>query len=390
MKKILILFFLIFCSITLKAQLNGNGSYGLPYNGTFEGDLQWTYANFSSGKIYLNGDVTIDDELLSVEAGTSIIFLAEGADLIITGTGSINASGADGNNIFFTADDDNDGNYGEAGERWGRIVFLNSTGTSVLNYCDISFGSNIGSGFAGYGGGIYISTNYLTLSNSVIHNNTATFGGGIYVNDYSGQTINNCRIYSNSATASGGGLYLSYNSFSTVTNCIISNNVCTNTGDIWGGGGLGIYTSNGNTRLINCTIANNNHQTPYSKRGNDILIKSSNPSFRFVNSIVWGSNDYSVFIESTPISTNFINSAIRRVYNASGEIQISSYTNCFNLNSSNTASNGPNFNAIDGSDWSINFISPCRDAGTTPSPTVPNDFIGNSRIGPYDIGAYEV
>ncbi len=51
---------------------------------------------------------------------------------------------------------------------------------------------------------------------------------------------------------------------------------------------------------------------------------------------------------------------------------------------------GPNFMATDGSDWSIEFISPCRDAGTTTHSTVPTDYIGNSRIGPYDIGAYEV
>ncbi len=55
----------------------------------------------------------------------SIIFISEGADLIITGTGQLNASGTSGSKITFTADDDNDGNYGETGERWGHIVFNN-------------------------------------------------------------------------------------------------------------------------------------------------------------------------------------------------------------------------------------------------------------------------
>jgi hypothetical protein len=71
-------------------------------------------------------------------------------------------------------------------------------------------------------------------------------------------------------------------------------------------------------------------------------------------------------------------------------IQEGSYSTCLNLNSSNTAVDGPNFAATDGSDWSIKLVSPCRDAGTTPSPAIPYDYAGNPRIGPYDIGAYEV
>jgi hypothetical protein len=71
-------------------------------------------------------------------------------------------------------------------------------------------------------------------------------------------------------------------------------------------------------------------------------------------------------------------------------IQAGIYSTCLNLNSSNNAADGPNFIATDGTNWSIQLISPCRDAGTTPSPTVPTDYLGNPRVGPYDIGAYEV
>ena len=45
---------------------------------------------------------------------------------------------------------------------------------------------------------------------------------------------------------------------------------------------------------------------------------------------------------------------------------------------------------MSGNNWSLQYLSPCRDAGTMPSPPVPYDYNGNPRVGNYDIGAYEV
>ena len=44
--------------------------------------------------------------------------------------------------IRFTADHDNDGNFGEAGERWGHISFqdMGLAGPSIINFCIIEYG----------------------------------------------------------------------------------------------------------------------------------------------------------------------------------------------------------------------------------------------------------
>ena len=64
--------------------------------------------------IYINGDIIVDNESLTINPGTTIIFMAELADLIITNTGQLIANGTSGGNIRFTSDDDNDGNL------WGN------------------------------------------------------------------------------------------------------------------------------------------------------------------------------------------------------------------------------------------------------------------------------
>jgi hypothetical protein len=107
---------------------------------------------------------------------------------------------------------------------------------------------------------------------------------------------------------------------------------------------------------------------------------------RVVNSIFWGNPEKQVFLYSTSAGI-LINNAYRGATYTSG-----SPVNPVILNSSNSASDGPNFVATDGSDWSVRFISPCRDAGVNSYTgiTVPTaDFEGNPRIGTKDIGTYE-
>ncbi len=142
MKKMLFISIFITLPFILKAQLNGNGTFASPYNGTFEGNLQWNPANFPDRHVFINGDVIIDNEQLSIEAGMKIIFVTEGADLIINGTGRLYAVGNSSDSILFTADDNNNGIYGQTGERWGHIIFNNPSGTnqSRLEYCTIKWG----------------------------------------------------------------------------------------------------------------------------------------------------------------------------------------------------------------------------------------------------------
>jgi hypothetical protein len=371
MKKILFFLLLLFCIPFSIFGINGNGTIGSPYNGPLTANMTW------SGTVYVNGDVTVNGFTLTISPGAIIIFLATGSDIIITGTGVLTAAGTAASMIRFTADFNNNGIYGETGERWGHISFQNMgvAGPSLISNCIVEYGSKIGSGIDGYGGGIQAQFSSLTIENCIIRYNTAIIGGGIFINSSVNPVIRNCAIYSNTASGAGGGLYFYLNCSSYVTNCLIYSNLC-NANPLFGVsyGGGGIYLNTGNLRFVNCVIANNTSLNV----GNGIYCYNSN-STKIINSIIWGGTGNPLYFFNT--STSVIN------YCA---VQGGSYSTCLNLNPSNSASDGPNFIATDGTNWSILLISPCRDAGTIPSPTLPTDYLGNQRIGPYDIGAYEV
>jgi len=373
MKKLIIIIFFISLPLLSKAQLSGSGTYADPWSGTLDGDATW------SGTVYIDGDITVDDEKLTISAGAIIIFLSESADLIITGTGQIEADGTSGNMIRFTSDDDDDGNYGETGERWGHISFqsMGSAGASVISYCIIEYGRKAGAinTLESVGGGLQVDFNNITISDNIFRNNYAFFGGAVFVNAGKNPSITNCYFLNNTAREAGGGLYVYNSSASVISNCIFEGNYADGTlASYYSGGAIQFGSSITNAKVINSTFVNNT-----SDNTGDAFFTLSGGTV--TNSIFWGSNDQIGF-NSSGGTVNY--SAIQ------GYSPGTHFNNCFDLNSSNTAPDGPNFVATDGSDWSIIFISPCRDAGTTPSPTVPNDYDGNPRIGPYDIGAYEV
>ena len=377
MRKIIILIISIIVPFLINAQPNGDGSYGNPWSGTLAGNTTW------SGTKYINGDITIDNEKLTISAGAIIIFLSETADLIITGTGQIEAVGTSGSMIRFTSDDNNNGIYGETGERWGHISFesMGAAGASVFDNCIIEYGDV--SSFSntdphGGGGGIFIDFNNVSITNCIIQHNKSQWGGGIFVHQNRYPGIGNCTFYDNSAEEAGGGIFLWDYASSVIENSIFYSNICKGTSlPDYTGGGLAALSSC-NVKVVNCTFSNN---TSLRTEGQGLMLSYSSGS-QVINSIFWGSTNQ-VYLASGTNGNTIINCAIQ------AGVPFGS-VNCITLNSSNTASDGPNFSATNGTDWSILFISPCRDAGTTPSPTVPIDYIGNPRIGPYDIGAYEV
>jgi hypothetical protein len=380
MKKI-IYFFLIFLCISFQVSaINGDGSYPSPYNGALTTDMVWT------GTVYVNGDVTVDGYTLTVSAGSTIVFLSTSADLIITGTGVLSAVGSNVSMIRFTADSDNTGTFGGPGERWGHISFQNMTSgfatPSIIDFCIIEFGSKNSSpfNFESAGGGLQTTYSNLTISNSIIRNNYAGWGGGIYVNANASPSISNCIISNNTAGTTGGGISVYQYSAAVITNSIIMNNSCTGGG---GGGGIFIGDYPDNVRIYNCVITSN---TSTINPSNNIRIWKSAASTgpKFYNTIVWGSGNNSINYLQIGASTTDFNYCSIQGYSTG-------YTNCININGTNNDPAGPNFyNVTPGSeDYRINFISPCRDAGTSSGAPL-TDYLGKGRIGPYDIGAYEV
>ncbi|HOK75943.1 MAG TPA: right-handed parallel beta-helix repeat-containing protein [Bacteroidales bacterium] len=377
MKRIVFLTIFSLVSTVIYSQLSGDGSYSNPWSGTLDGDMTW------SGTKYINGDITVDNETLTISPGAIIIFLAEGADLIITGTGKLVASGSASSMITFTADDDNDGNYGETGERWGHIWFNapSESNASSIEYCIIEYGDvHLFTDYRGYGGAIHADFSNLTISHSILRNNYGYWGGAIFINKDKGPSINNCYIINNQSSRGGGGIYCWDKSNSVISNCIFESNACLEPStEYYSGGGLCAQTST-SIKVINSTFVNN---TTKQANGAGIEFYISNNA-KIINSIFWGS-DNQVYLRDTKGNT-VINCAIQSII-PSGSV------NCIVLNASNSDPSGPNFTNPSNSDWSLQFISPCRDAGVNSYTGViipSTDYLGNSTIYNKDIGAYEV
>jgi hypothetical protein len=347
MKKIFVLF-LIFVSVT--SVINAQTTCG-----ALTSNEVW------SSNVHVTCDVTVGNGItLTISPGVIVSFNT-GASLIISGSGRLLADGGSSSNyITFTA----------FNTSWGHLNFNNSTATqnSIINYCIIEKGNAPLSSL--HGGGINASTSKLIISNTLIHNNNADWGGGVFVDKTFAPSISNCKIYLNTATYGGGGLYFWNTSSSLVTNCVIYKNTVTGAG--YGGGGVLIGPSTGNVKIVNSVIANN---TATNSSGAGIYFYTSS-SAAIINSIIWGTPDQLYFLST---STNVMQyCGIKGV----------SYTTCLNLNLYNNQPDGPNFTDPTNDDYSIKFISPCRDAGTSTGAPL-TDFLGNSRVGPYDIGAYE-
>jgi len=374
MKKIFTLFILLL-SGTIAYGIDGEGTISNPYYGTISTTREWDPDDYTNGEIYVgtstDNDLTIGTGgHLTILGGATIIFTQTTSDLIITGTGRITADADPGNVITFTRASGND--------NWGHISFqsMGSAGSSIFDFCIIEYGDvkNL-SGASGYGGGIHTDFSDLTVSNCLFRYNTAEWGGAIFVNKDESPSISNCLFLENESDNGGGGIYCWYNTASTIENCIFDSNMAgygTST-TFYTGAGVALQSSVGtqSDQVINCTFVDND-----SNHAGDGIQFYGGGTKKAVNCIFWGSN--SQIVGGT--GSNLINCAIQ---------EYSTGTNTINLNSSNSASDGPNFVATDGSDWSIIFISPCRDSGTgTGAPTT--DINGDNRIGSVDIGAYEV
>jgi hypothetical protein len=366
MKKTILFFIAILFGVSLAGESGDGKTPGTAYYGIITTARSWTYA-YNGGIIYVgqtgNEDLTIGTGgSLSIEAGVTVKFCTTGSDLIISGTGSLSAIGNSLSLITFTKNTQ---------ASWGHISYEGSTGSSVLDHCIIEYGLKSGGGIEGYGGGIHANTSNLTISYCTVQNNYALYGGGIFVNKNQNPSISNCIIKNNIALIGGGGLYFWNTSSSTVTNCIIYKNSVTGAG--YGGGGVFIGPASGSIKIVNSVIANN---TATNSSGAGIYFYTSS-SAAIINSIIWGTPDQLYFLLTSINVMQYC--GIKGV----------SYTTCLNLNSDNNQPDGPNFTDPTNDDYTIKFISPCRDAGiSTGAPAT--DYLGNPRIGNYDIGAYEV
>jgi|WetSurMetagenome_2_1015567.scaffolds.fasta_scaffold03774_2 hypothetical protein len=353
-------------SLYSSAQLTGVGTLNNPYTGTLTANLTIT------GTKYFYGNIIVDNETLTISAGSKFIATSSDACIKIIGTGVLNAAGTAASPILISGDTDKDLINGEATDTWGDI-YITSTMGSTISYCTIERGKRTDARLGSMGGGIYISNSSTTVSNTAIRYCTAIRGGGIYVAAGYSPSITACIFLANSVSESGGGMYVSSSASPVLSNDIFNANTTTST--TYKGGGLASFSAS--PSVVNCLFVYN---TATASTGNAIYLENSTGA-KIVNTAIWGGNNQIAYSGTT--SSVFAYCAIQGV----------TYSTCLTLNSLNTASNGPNFTNPALNDYSISFDSPMRDMGTASfsGVTIPSsDYIGTLRIGKPDIGVYEM
>ena len=266
-------------------------------------------------------------------------------------------------------------------------------------------GFTIQNGAIGSGAGAYLN-NYVTLSNCVIKNNTASiFGGGVYINstggsahvtlqncrimdntasmgggvcDRIGADYTNCRISNNVASTKGGGIYLYNNTEPILKNCIISNNTANNAGGMYARGHFTAYNCDFVMNLATESIGGIYHENSHNK---------------YYNCIVWGNVANGLPNQFAGLS-DFEYSAVCGIVNGMENFNVPVENNGnepgiyvrFNHPAQGAGANYHN------EDWSLKPRSICLNAGKPDDVGLGNiDIVGNSRIqkGRVEIGAYE-
>jgi hypothetical protein len=405
--------FFLFISIllfTISSSFGARHDY-LVFSGAVSSTRTWN----AYDTIYITGSVTIGNNVtLTIAPNTmgpnagndhGVYVVFTGAyGFTISGSGGLNVSGTSSINIYFTADRNNNKVFGESGETWLNLFFLGSTGSSIINYALLEFGS----GNAGAGGGVYITGRNVSITNSTIRNCSSTRGGAISVNSSGSITLLNLKIYSNTATTEGGGLYLR-NAVS-VSGCeIYSNTSPTGAGiffygpntitivntSIYSNTGVGVYVNStaSGAALRNCTVSGNTTTGVYfaaagnlancDVTGNSTGVNSASSTAPvLLNTVLWG-NTTQYTGANIALAHCGIQGGFSGGTDGGGNVT---------LNASNTNDAGPNF-VSPASDYHINsYITPLVDGGTTSysgvnAPTTDRD--GNTRLSTTDIGAYE-
>jgi hypothetical protein len=137
----------------------------------------------------------------------------------------------------------------------GRGIYVTGDISPTIEGLHITGGDATGLTGYGYygaydtGGGVYVMTATVTLSDNQIYNNTAPYGGGGVFLGYSNGRLNGDKIFDNHANTGGGGVFF-YNGAPTLDSSSVMSNTTNNLG-----GGLYIFSSA--ARLTDNTIRGN-------------------------------------------------------------------------------------------------------------------------------------
>ena len=200
----------------------------------------------------------------------------------------------------------------------------------------------------------------------LLNHTTTTMAGGI--NLASGNaTVRNCIVRGNRLAANGnaGGVLMGPNT------ALINSLVVGNASGTTGGAAGGVQIRHANARLLNCTVAANTNRT--AATGHGVVMSAG----AITNSIVYGNG---------PVETRF---TANNLDFTGGTV---AYTCAMpRPNGTDNLGTDPLFKDMDGGDYRLRGISPCRQAGVA-RPEVADDLDGQPRKPnrPYDLGCYRI
>lgn len=236
------------------------------------------------------------------------------------------------------------GNF--ANNAGGAIYFAGSTGKKLT-----VTGSTISNNYAFGGGGAFFLLNGAgEIEDSLIQSNTATQGGAVASGADELLTITSSVIRNNSASVSGGFLFMNNAGGLTMTNSTVSGNTAGN-----GGAVIQSFNSliNGATSITNSTLTGNlGGVNPFTFFG------SAQQTVTFTNAILWNHTS-PLFYGGTP---NVSFSDVEGGFPGSGNINAD-----------------PKFLDAPNGDYRLAYDSPCIDAGFNFLPLPSTDIEGDAR-----------
>jgi hypothetical protein len=126
-----------------------------------------------------------------------------------------------------------------------------------------------GPAYGDAGGGVYVYSARVTISNCTVTSNTGSYGGGAGLYFYkSNVALWGNTIQGNSGHSGGGGLRLRYSDATLVGNTIISNTA--------GTGGGGVYAYSSTVSISNCVVAGNIGSITSEAEGGGLYFSNSN------------------------------------------------------------------------------------------------------------------